>query len=85
MQLAEHPDQGLGAVAARLDVQRQPAAATMRALAQSGRHRDALPVEVVADDRGWPLGAQVERTIGVSEMPDSSKKTMAALRRLAFF
>jgi hypothetical protein len=33
----------------------------------------------------WPLGAQVERTIGVSEIPDSSKKQMTALRRRAFF
>jgi hypothetical protein len=32
-----------------------------------------------------PRGAQVERTIGVSETPDSSKKQMTALRRLAFF
>src|SRR4029450_9577119 len=32
-----------------------------------------------------PRGAQVERTIGVSETPDSSKKQMAALRRLALF
>jgi hypothetical protein len=33
----------------------------------------------------WPRGAQVERTIGVSEIPDSSKKQMTAPRRLAFF
>jgi hypothetical protein len=32
-----------------------------------------------------PRGAQVERTIGVSETPDSSKKQLAALRRLAVF
>jgi hypothetical protein len=33
----------------------------------------------------WPLGAQVVRVIGVSETPDSSKKQMTALRRLALF
>ena len=32
-----------------------------------------------------PLGAQVRRAGGVSEMPDSSWKTSHALRRRAFF
>jgi hypothetical protein len=32
----------------------------------------------------WPRGAQVRRTAGVSEVPDSSKKTMQARRRRAF-
>jgi hypothetical protein len=61
------------------------AAATGRAKAQGGGDRGALPVEPVVQDRVWPRGAQVERTIGVSETPDSSKKQMTALRRLAFF
>ena len=33
----------------------------------------------------FPLGAQVPRSGGVSEMPDSSWKTSHALRRRAFF
>src|SRR6266536_6057247 len=33
---------------------------------------------------GWPRGAQVRRTTGSSEAPDSSQKTMTALRRRAF-
>jgi hypothetical protein len=33
----------------------------------------------------WPRGAQVRRTTGVSESPDSSQKTMIALRRAAPF
>src|SRR2546423_9157962 len=32
----------------------------------------------------WPRGAQVRRTTGSSEIPDSSPKTMTALRRRAF-
>src|SRR5215207_6205216 len=32
----------------------------------------------------WPRGAQVRRTTGSSEIPDSSQKTMTALRRRAF-
>src|SRR6266542_1295793 len=32
----------------------------------------------------WPRGAQVRRTTGSSEAPDSSQKTMTALRRRAF-
>jgi hypothetical protein len=44
-----------------------------------------LPVEPVDQHRVLPRGAQVERTIGVSETPDSSKQQMTALRRLAVF
>jgi hypothetical protein len=32
----------------------------------------------------WPRGAQVRRVTGSSEIPDSSQKTMTALRRRAF-
>jgi hypothetical protein len=35
--------------------------------------------------RSLAAGAQLERTIGVSETPDSSKKQLTALPRLAFF
>lgn len=40
---------------------------------------------------GWrstgvrPRGAQVERTTGITEIPDSSQKTMVALRLTAPF
>src|SRR6266567_7575970 len=33
----------------------------------------------------WPRGAQVRRTTGSSETPDSSQNTIRALRRRAFF
>jgi hypothetical protein len=33
----------------------------------------------------WPRGAQVRSTVGRSETPDSSMKTMVCPRRAAFF
>jgi len=84
-QLAQHADQAVGVVAAGLDVEGELAAATV------GAKHDAAAIEARFQLDRWtstgvlPRGARVERTIGVSETPDSSKKQMTALRRLAFF
>ena len=56
-----------------------------------GRMHSAAAIEARFQLNGWrstgvrPLGAQVERRTGVSEIPDSSQKTMIALRRTAPF
>jgi hypothetical protein len=47
----------LGVVAARLDVECQPAATTSRAKAQGRSDRSALPIEVVHQHRGLAAGA----------------------------
>ena len=84
-QLAQHADQAVGVVAAGLDMEGELAAAT------SEPTHNAAAIEARFQLHRWtstgvlPRGAQVERTIGVSETPDSSKQQMTALPRLAFF
>jgi hypothetical protein len=52
-QLAEHPDQGVGVVAAGLQVEAKLAATAAHPIAQGGSHRRALPVERM--DQQWRL------------------------------
>jgi hypothetical protein len=53
-QLLKRADQGLGVVGVELMVKGDRCAAAAGAVAQRGSHRTALPLEVVADDRGGP-------------------------------
>ena len=53
--------------------------------AQCRRHREALPVEGWREDRGLPLGAQVDLTEGRRLNPLSSWKTIQAPLVRAFF
>ena len=84
-QLAQHADQAVAVVAAGLDMEGEPAAATIGAKAQRGGDRGTLPAAPMDQHRSLAAGAQLERTIGVSETPDSSKKQLTALPRLAVF
>src|SRR5215217_7662503 len=55
-QLAQHADQAVGVVAARLDMEGELAAATIGAKAQRGGDRGTLPVEPVDQHRGLAAG-----------------------------
>ena len=53
-QLAQGLDEGVGVVGVRLMVKGEGRAAAAGAVAQAGRHRRPLPVEVVVEDGGDP-------------------------------
>jgi hypothetical protein len=88
-QLADELDQRLLVVVAVLRLEVEPSPGVVPAVGEGGGHRDPLPVERMAEDRGLaqvlPRGAQLRRTTGVSEAPLSSLKTIQACFRRASF
>ena len=56
MEFGEELHDGFVVVAPRLHAEDEGGVGAVGPEAQSGRHREALPVEVVGEDRGLPLG-----------------------------
>ena len=69
-------------VGPQAEVQAQPLA--FGADGDDAEGRDAVVPVPALEDRVWPLGAKVRRTVGVSRKPASSRKTKGAPRNKAF-
>jgi hypothetical protein len=74
-QLAEHLDEGVGVVVARLDVEGELGATAADAVAERGAMEAFFQLNGWVNVGGWPLGAQLRRTFGVRLSALSSKKT----------
>ena len=85
MEFVDEPDQALVVIRAGLAVEQHPRTVSAGCVGERGDHRHALPVKALAQTGVLPLGAQVRRTEGVNETPDSSSKTRNAPLRRAFF
>ena len=78
LELLQHADQGVGVVGVLLQVEAQPRLGAAWVVAKRGGHQGALQAMRWRRIGVWPRWDQVRRTGGISEMPDSSKKTIQA-------
>jgi hypothetical protein len=88
-QLLQHADQAVGVVGVLLQVKAQPSAGNSAGRIQSVAEGGGLEARFQATRWRrigvWPRGDQLRRTGGISEMPDSSKKTSQADSARALF